>query len=385
MGWIALFVLRDAWRPPGGALFEHRVEDGEQFAHGGGERELLRFAGGQQALVEGLQDGVVTNRRDRRHVERGTHLRPPTPQSAFAAQASAIAVERRNPHQLGDRTPSEAAEFGQLGEHRGAQHWTNPQNSTQQILALAPDGRAAQHPVEVAVTLLEPGLEPTDVGADLFVQRLAARARRLRSAVIISTSSRRRVTSALNARSCSVGKARTSGRMRSANSASIRASRASVLANCPVARAKSRTWRGFTTTTGKKIWSATESFRSARPRYLAFIAEACGKSEGPDMRLKVLAEGMTLIEDSGERMYEAELHRLKGELLLMQDAGNTEEAERCLSTAIEVAPGKAGKSLELRATVSLARLLASQGRRDEARATLHESTPGSPRASIPPI
>ena len=63
------------------------------------------------------------------------------------------------------------------------------------------------------------------------------------------------------------------------------------------------------------------------------------------MRLKVLAEGMTLIEDSGERTYEAELHRLQGELLLMQDAGNTEEAERCLSTAIEVAPGKAGKSL----------------------------------------
>ena len=54
------------------------------------------------------------------------------------------------------------------------------------------------------------------------------------------------------------------------------------------------------------------------------------------MGLKVLAEGMTLIEDSGERMYEAELHRLKGELLLMQDAANTVEAERCFSSIEEI-------------------------------------------------
>ena len=54
------------------------------------------------------------------------------------------------------------------------------------------------------------------------------------------------------------------------------------------------------------------------------------------MRLKVLAEGMTLIEDSGERMYEAELHRLKGELLLMQDVANTVQAERCFSSFEEI-------------------------------------------------
>jgi predicted ATPase len=81
---------------------------------------------------------------------------------------------------------------------------------------------------------------------------------------------------------------------------------------------------------------------------------------------------MALTERTGERMYEAELHRVKGELLLMHDAANCPEAERCFRTAIEVARRQAGKSLELRATVSLARLLAAQMRRDEARAMLAE-------------
>jgi tetratricopeptide (TPR) repeat protein len=122
----------------------------------------------------------------------------------------------------------------------------------------------------------------------------------------------------------------------------------------------------------RAVGAGEETGFAARRRWFAFIAEACAKSEGPGMGLKVLAEGMALIEHSGERMYEAELHRIKGELLLMRDAANGPEAEHCYRTAIEVARRQAGKSLELRATVSLARLLAKQGRRAEARAVLAE-------------
>jgi class 3 adenylate cyclase/tetratricopeptide (TPR) repeat protein len=110
----------------------------------------------------------------------------------------------------------------------------------------------------------------------------------------------------------------------------------------------------------------------ARPRGLAALAKACGRSESPVIGLKLLVEGMALIETTGERMYEAELNRLKGELLMMQDVGNSVEAERCFHTAIEVARRQGGKSLELRATTSLARLLTNLGRRDEARAMLAE-------------
>jgi predicted ATPase len=65
-------------------------------------------------------------------------------------------------------------------------------------------------------------------------------------------------------------------------------------------------------------------------------------------------------------------NRLKGELLLRQDYSDTAEAQRCFWRAIEVARKQSAKSFELRATTSLARLLASQGRRDEARTMLAE-------------
>ncbi len=69
-------------------------------------------------------------------------------------------------------------------------------------------------------------------------------------------------------------------------------------------------------------------------------------------------------------MFEAEAHRVKGELLLAQDASNAAQAEQSFRTAIEIARRQKAKSWELRATTSLVRLLDQQGKRDEARAML---------------
>ncbi len=63
-------------------------------------------------------------------------------------------------------------------------------------------------------------------------------------------------------------------------------------------------------------------------------------------------------------------HRLIGELLLKQNESNAPEARSCFERAIDGRTQTGAKSLELRATMSLARLLASQGRRDEARTML---------------
>ncbi len=80
-------------------------------------------------------------------------------------------------------------------------------------------------------------------------------------------------------------------------------------------------------------------------------------------------EGIDLAEGSGTRVLEAETRRIKGELLLKSD-GAAAEAAQCFRDAIDVARKQSAKLFELRATVSLARLLASQGRRDEARTIL---------------
>ena len=94
--------------------------------------------------------------------------------------------------------------------------------------------------------------------------------------------------------------------------------------------------------------------------------------DGFDEALRTIDEAFPLIERSGHRMYEAEVHRLKGELLLAQNASNTAQAEQSFRTAIAVARQQKAKSWELRATGSLARLLVKQGKRDEARAMLAE-------------
>jgi predicted ATPase/DNA-binding SARP family transcriptional activator len=100
------------------------------------------------------------------------------------------------------------------------------------------------------------------------------------------------------------------------------------------------------------------------------LAEAQAKGEHPEYGLSTLAEALVLVEEKGERHWEAELHRLRGELMLMQD--NDVEAEASFQQAIAIAQRQQAKSWELRATISLARLWQNKGRVDKAREVLGE-------------
>jgi predicted ATPase len=106
--------------------------------------------------------------------------------------------------------------------------------------------------------------------------------------------------------------------------------------------------------------------------YFCPLAEAYGKSGHPEQGLAAMAEGLARVEMGGERFAEAELHRVKGELLLLCEPRDEAEAERCFRTAIEIARRQQARFWELRATTSLARLLRKQGNRDEARKMLAE-------------
>ena len=97
--------------------------------------------------------------------------------------------------------------------------------------------------------------------------------------------------------------------------------------------------------------------------------------------LAALDEALTLVEQTEERFWEAEIYRLKGELLLKAEGAglsvsavegmqHAESPERCFRKAIEIARRQEGKSLELRATVSLARVWQQQGRKEQARRML---------------
>jgi predicted ATPase len=107
-----------------------------------------------------------------------------------------------------------------------------------------------------------------------------------------------------------------------------------------------------------------------RPHFLGMLAEVHRSLGQPEAGLTALSEALTLVEKTGERYYEAELHRLKGELLLQQAAPEVSHAEACFQQSFDIARRQQAKSLELRAAMSLSRLWQQQGKRDEARALL---------------
>ena len=80
----------------------------------------------------------------------------------------------------------------------------------------------------------------------------------------------------------------------------------------------------------------------------------------------MLTEALTIAHNTGERFWEAELHRRKGELLLKQAVRGEPEAEAWFQRALDVARRQEAKSLELRAAMSLARLRQQQGKHAEA-------------------
>jgi predicted ATPase len=107
---------------------------------------------------------------------------------------------------------------------------------------------------------------------------------------------------------------------------------------------------------------------------LATLAEACGKAGQPEEGLATVAEALATVDRTSERFYEAEVYRIKGELLLKDEGRRRrdESPEDCFHQAIEVARQQQAKSWELRAVMSLCRLWQEQGRRAEARERLAE-------------
>jgi predicted ATPase len=123
-----------------------------------------------------------------------------------------------------------------------------------------------------------------------------------------------------------------------------------------------------------------------RPHFLGLLAEAFNKVGEIEEGLAALEEALALSNRNGDCYYQAELYRLKGELLLAKSSGlavattatggNTSlggeeseitNAEVCFNKSINIAQRQKARSLELRAVMSMARLYQKQGRREEAR------------------
>jgi tetratricopeptide (TPR) repeat protein len=109
-----------------------------------------------------------------------------------------------------------------------------------------------------------------------------------------------------------------------------------------------------------------------RPYWLLLLAEAYEKADRLEDGLGALAEALACATEHEDVVCSAEILRWKGELLIRKNGSNHAETQSCFRRAISVARQQGAKSYELRATMSLARLLDRQGQRDQARTMLAE-------------
>jgi adenylate cyclase len=127
-----------------------------------------------------------------------------------------------------------------------------------------------------------------------------------------------------------------------------------------------------------RIRASLERYRATGAKlgftwFMLMLAEAQLAAGAIAESMQVVREALALGQETGERYYEAELHRLTGELALAgaaRDAGRAAEAAFLLS--IEVARAQGALVWELRGTCSLARLWSGSQRREEAHRTLQE-------------
>jgi TOMM system kinase/cyclase fusion protein len=103
-----------------------------------------------------------------------------------------------------------------------------------------------------------------------------------------------------------------------------------------------------------------------RPYFLTLLAEVQGGGGPAEERLSILDEALAAVRKTGERWYEAEVYRLKGELVLGRRPEDFVEAQTCFQQALDIARRQQAKALELRAAMSLGRLWQQQGTCQEA-------------------
>jgi predicted ATPase len=100
---------------------------------------------------------------------------------------------------------------------------------------------------------------------------------------------------------------------------------------------------------------------------VSYLAKANAELDKFDDAWRCIGEAMTAMETSKETWFEAEVHRIAGEIALKSPEPDAAKAEAYFQRALAVARAQQAKSWELRAAMSVARLWRDQGKRDEAR------------------
>jgi predicted ATPase len=124
-----------------------------------------------------------------------------------------------------------------------------------------------------------------------------------------------------------------------------------------------------------QLWHSFNVFQNTgasigKPYYMALLAKAYEMADLADEGLAMVQEALNTAHETGERWFQAELYRFKGEILLKLSTPEISQAEAAFQQALTIAQHQQSKSWELRAAMSLSRLWQQQGNRHAAHALL---------------
>ena len=129
----------------------HGVQDREQLAHAGDERDLLRLAGRDESTIEGANDDVASSGDKRPHVEYGADRRAAAPDHAFASTCAAVAGERRHAHERRDLFAIESPQLGKVRQQGATQDGTDAWCGAEQMFFRPPDRAPLDGVIEITI------------------------------------------------------------------------------------------------------------------------------------------------------------------------------------------------------------------------------------------
>jgi adenylate cyclase len=131
---------------------------------------------------------------------------------------------------------------------------------------------------------------------------------------------------------------------------------------------------------------ATQGNRLGTPYFLGCLAELEAEAGEHERALALIDEGLAMADEGGQQVWDAFLHRLRGEILLKRDLANPAPAKKAYETAIAVAKRQGARGYELLASLAFAKLYQSVDRPDDAHVVLTPALEGfAPTPEMPEI
>jgi hypothetical protein len=155
-------------------MFDHRIDNREQFSHTSDQYHLWFFTGATESGAKGSQDRVMSACNQGGHVETGSRGRSTPPDGAAAFKLATVPIERGDSDQSRDLFAVELSQLGQLGKQGTANDRTNPGDTSEQVFVLLPDRALTDALVQIFIGAIQFRFQPPHVSVNAFAHPLGS-------------------------------------------------------------------------------------------------------------------------------------------------------------------------------------------------------------------